>query len=357
MSSRSIKSSVWIGLFWLALGLINGTQIVTGMHAIGMRHNWPALFFVFSISWLIWAVATPLVFRLGHRFPPVRASGWKGWSLHVLLCLTIGVVDIFWNACWQYALNPYAFTRTLTFRYCLIEGFYDRFHVELLTYTVILAVGYTIDSLQRLAQREAELSKAQLDALRRQIEPHFLFNTLNGIAGLVRNQQNNAAVDMLAGLSDLLRRVLEGSERQLVPLAEELSFAERYIELQRMRFGDRLTATIEVPVELYGALVPSLILQPLIENAIRHGIEQREGGGSICVRASERGGVLTLAVHNDGPGLSPVGAPVGTRAGVGIENTRGRLRTIYGVASALEIRNHESVGVEMLVTVPYENRS
>ena len=116
---------------------------------------------------------------------------------------------------------------------------------------------------------------------------------------MVRNQRNNAAVDMIAGLSDLLRRVLEGSERQLVPLAEELSFAERYIELQRMRFGDRLTATMEVPVELYGALVPSLILQPLIENAIRHGIEQREGGGMIRVRASERGGVLTLAVHND----------------------------------------------------------
>jgi len=352
MSSRSIKSSLWIGLFWLALGLINGTQIVTGMHAIGMRHNWPALFFVFSVSWLTWAVATPLVLRLGRRFPPVRASGWKGWALHLSLCLAIGVVDIFWNACWQYALNPYDYAGKLTFRNCLIEGFYDRFHIELLTYTVILAVGYAIDSLQRLAQREAELSKAQLDALRRQIEPHFLFNTLNGIAGLVRNQRNNAAVDMIAGLSDLLRRVLEGGERQLVPLAEELSFAERYIELQRMRFGDRLTATIDVPVELYGALVPSLILQPLIENAIRHGIERCENGGSIRVRASERGGVLTLSVHNDGPALTPAGQ----RAGVGIENTRGRLRTIYGVRSALEIRNHESIGVETLVTVPYENR-
>ncbi len=139
---------------------------------------------------------------------------------------------------------------------------------------------------------------------RRQIEPHFLFNSLNGIAGLVRERRNSAAVEAIAGLSDLLRRVLEGADRQLVPLAEELSFLERYVELQLMRFGDRLKVIVGVPPEP----VPGLILQPLVENAIQHGV--------------------TLSVHHNGPAL-PFGG-VESGAGVGIANTRGRLTSLYG---------------------------
>ena len=223
-------------------------------------------------------------------------------------------------------------------------------------YAAILVAGYTATSVKRLAMREAEaarltaeLSRAQLDALRRQMEPHFLFNTLHGIAGLVREHKNSAAVEMIAGLGDLLRRVLEGADRQLVPLAEELSFLERCVELQQMRFGDRLNVIVDVPLELYGALVPGLILQPLVENAIEHGVGMRVEGGTVHVGAALSGGILTLALHNDGPALPPGG--IDSSSGVGISNTRGRLVSLYGAGCALEVRNVAS-GVETIVQVP-----
>ncbi len=347
-----------ICLGWVALGLINAAQVVVGMRAVDMRHNWSTLFFVSAVSWLVWACATPLVLELGRRFPPTRAGGWKGWAFHGATCLFLGIVDACWVAALEYFLNPYAEGPYPSYKIYAIKMFYNRFHLELITYAAILAAGYTIDSLRRLALREAEaarlsaeLSKAQLDALRRQLEPHFLFNSLNGISGLVRSGENDAAVDMIAGLSDLLRRVLEDSGSQLVPLAEELSFLERYVELQSMRFGDRLSVNVDVPFDLYSALVPSLILQPLVENAILHGIETRVEGGSIRIGARAEGGVVTLYVHNDGPALS-TGAR-DSRPGVGISNTRGRLDRLYGSAGTIELRNHNEAGVETIVQVPY----
>jgi two-component system, LytTR family, sensor kinase len=355
----STQSWRWIGLIWLGLGLTTATQIVVGMRTVGMRHHWTALFLVWAASWLVWACATPVVLLAGRSFPPVRSTRWKGWFVHFAACLGIGIADASWIGGLQYVWNPLGIIPgPPPFHYLAISSFYERFHVDLITYAAILAVGYTMDSLKRLALREAEaarlsaeLSKAQLDALRRQMEPHFLFNTLNGVAGLVRDNQNHAAVEMIAGLSDLLRRVFEGADRQLVPLAEELSFVERYFELQLMRFGDGLSVTTDVPLELYGALVPSLILQPLIENAIQHGIGKRVGGGAIRIGATESGGMLTLAVHNDGPPL-PTGG-IESSSGVGISNTHGRLRSLYGTACTLEVRNHLVAGVETIVRVPY----
>jgi two-component system LytT family sensor kinase len=341
----------WIALIWFSMGLVSGTQVVVGMRAVGMRHNWTALFFVNAVSWFVWACATPLVLALGRKFPS------RFWPIHPGAYVVIAIVDACWYSALSHALNPFALTGPLpSWRYLAVSAFYQRFDVGLIAYAAILAAGHTMASLKRLAMREAEaarltadLSRAQLDALRRQMEPHFLFNTLNGIAGLVREHKNGPAVEMIAGLSDLFRRVLEGADRQLVPLAEELSFLDRYIELQQMRFGDRLNVIVDVPLELYGALVPGLILQPLVENAILHGVGRRIEGGTIRVSAARTGGALTLSIHNDGPALPPGGIDSG--AGVGISNTRGRLSSLYGRASALEVRN-VATGVETIVQVP-----
>jgi two-component system, LytTR family, sensor kinase len=349
-----MTKKIWIAPIWLCLGIVSGTQVVVGMRAVGMRHNWTALFFVWAVSWFVWACATPLVLSLGERFPFKRY-----WPVHLATCLAITIADACWNGGLNHFLNPLALSgRVPSWWYLAISALYERLHIGLIVYAAILGAGYTLASVKRLAMREAEaarltaeLSKAQLDALRRQMEPHFLFNTLNGIAGLVREHKNNAAVEMIAGLGDLLRRVLEGSNRQLVPLAEELSFLERYIEILSMRFGDRLKVIVDVPLELFGALVPGLILQPLVENAIQHGIGTRVEGGVIRVTAAESGGTLTLSVHNDGPVLPPGGLE--SSAGVGISNTRGRLSTLYGAACALEVRNHAMSGVETIVQVPY----
>jgi two-component system LytT family sensor kinase len=353
------RRGVWIALIWVCLGLVNGAQIVFGMRAVGMHHNWASLFFVWFASWLVWACATPLVLFLGRRYPFARRIDWKCWAIHFGTCLIIAVADACWIGSLNYFLNPLALTGPLpSWRYLAISALYERFHVGLITYAGILVAAHTMASLKRLSMREAEaarlaaeLSRAQLEALRRQMEPHFLFNTLNGIAGLVREHKNSTAVEMIAGLSDLLRRVLEGANRQLVPLAEELSFVERYIELQLMRFGDRLNVIVDVPLDLYGALVPGLILQPLVENAIQHGIGRCIEGGVIRVAAVRQEETLIVSVHNDGPGLAPDG--VESSSGVGISNTRGRLATLYGAACALEVRNHVVSGVETIVQVPY----
>ena len=353
-------SGVWIALIWLCLGVVSGTQVVVGMRAVGMQHNWTALFFVNTVSWLVWACATPLVLSLGRRFAFAQGHGWTFWAVHLSTCLLIAVADACWTGGLNHFLNPLALTGQVpSWRYLAISSLYGRFHVGLIVYAAILTAGYTVASVKRLAMREAEaarltaeLSKAQLDSLRRQMEPHFLFNTLHGIAGLVREHKNSAAVEMIAGLSDLLRRVLEGAERQLVPLAEELSFLERYVELQHMRFGDRLHVIVDVPLDLYGALVPGLILQPLVENAIEHGVGRRIEGGTIRVGAAQSEGVLTLSIHNDGPALPPGG--IDSSSGVGSSNTRGRLTSLYGAACALEIRNDVKAGVETIVQVPYK---
>lgn len=349
--------SWWVALLWLAAGLITATQVVVGMSAVGMRHNWTALFFTTVGAWLIFAVATPAILSLSRRFPLAKTGDWRNLPVHVAAALVLGVAHIVWSAALEWVFNPLANHPPRTFHHVFFTTVYMQFHTGILIYAATVAIGNTIDSIRRLARREAEaaklageLSKAQLDALRRQLEPHFLFNALNGISGLVREGRNEAAVEMIAGLSDLLRRVLDNSGGQLVPLAEEVSFLESYIDLQAMRFGERLKAVVDIPVELYGALVPQLLLQPLVENAIVHGIGKLVEGGEIRVTARESEGMLAIHLYNDSPAFSLVG---GDRTGVGLSNTRGRLVTLYGATSSVELRSGGEAGVETIIKVPY----
>ena len=201
------------------------------------------------------------------------------------------------------------------------------------------------------AQLSEQLSKAQLNALRRQIEPHFLFNSLHAIAGLVREEKTDAAVSMIAELSDFLRRVVEDSDRQEVPLGEELEFTQKYLDIQKVRFAERLKFSLDVPAELLSAQVPSLILQPMVENAVKHGISKRAQGGAVRIAAFRSSGTLTVSVSNDGPSL-PAGWET-NQMGVGMLNVRTRLRNLYGDAFSLRLRNREPEGVEASISVPF----
>jgi two-component system LytT family sensor kinase len=352
------RHSWWIAIVWLVIGVITGIQVVVGLSALGRSHNWVPLFLATSAAWVFWAVATPVILSLSRRFPLVGRGNWKNLLVHLAAALAISVVRIGGSALLEWAINPLAIAPHPSYRTMFLTMVYMQFHTGLIIYGATVAIDNIIVSIRHLARREAEsarlaseLSKSQLDALRHQLEPHFLFNTLNGISGLVREGQNDAAVEMIAGLSTLLRRVLEDSERQLVPLAEEVSFLESYIALQTMRLGDRLKVTLEIPVELYAAMVPQLLLQPLIENAIEHGIGKLEEGGEIRVTARQSEGTLLIHLYNDGPRLS-LAAP-GDRTGVGLSNTRGRLVTLYGPQSSVELRNCAHSGVETIIRVPY----
>jgi LytS/YehU family sensor histidine kinase len=185
-----------------------------------------------------------------------------------------------------------------------------------------------------------------------QLHPHFLFNTLNGIAGLVRDSRNKAAVDMLAGLSDLLRYTLENAGKQEVPLREELEFLELYLDIQQMRFSDRLKVEMHVQPEVLDALVPNLILQPLVENSIRHGISRRASSGVVGISAQRENGSLRINVYDDGPGLKrDDGAKM--EEGVGLSNTRARLRQLYGERQQFSLGERADAGVEAVLIIPF----
>jgi LytS/YehU family sensor histidine kinase len=296
--------------------------------------------------------------QLAERFPVPRKRI-ANWLVHIAACATVGLMFSAWIAWLDLALNPYASPGPpKLFTPIVLNHFSNGIVSFLVLYTAILAVNYGLDSRARLANQQAEtarlneqLSKTQLDALRSQIEPHFLFNSLNGVAGLVREGRNDDAVSMIAELSDFLRRVLEDSKRQRVPLREEIEFAQRYLDIQKVRFAERLKFTVDVPEELYRAQVPSLILQPMVENAIKHGIAKRAQGGAVRIAASRRNGMLTISVYNDGPSL-PVESE--SRPGIGMSNVRTRLQGLYGDAFELSLENQPPGGVQVSVSVPYK---
>jgi two-component system, LytTR family, sensor kinase len=358
LRSQHKQRWVWIASIWLGFGLVDATQTVFVMRSEGMHHAWVRLFVVITLWFLPWALATGTVMRLGRRFPPVKLSSAVTWLVHLACCAIIGLLYAAWATFLDVLLHPYANPPSpLPFVHLWLDTFYNGMVFTMVLYCVILAVSYVLDSHSRLAYQQTEtarlneqLSRAQLDALRRQIEPHFLFNTLNAIAGLVREKRNDTAVTMIAGLSDLLRRLFEDSTSQQAPLGEEVEFAQKYLDIQKVRFVERLQFSVDVPNELMLARVPTLILQLMVENAIKHGIAQRAQGGEIRIAASRSQDRLTLSVYNDGPGARWERID----EGIGLSNMRTRLQGLYGNAFELKTQNQAPGGVEVSVSVPFK---
>jgi two-component system LytT family sensor kinase len=363
MESARIRSEsprfVWVAAIWFGIGLFDATQTVFVMRSEGMHHSWVSLYVTLLVSWLPWALATPLVLRLGRRYPVARWKRLRTWAVHFTVCVSIGLVFSAWIALWEEWLNPWALIPGPDpFPLLLLHKFENGLLSYLILYGIILLVSHILDSQKQLALQQTEtarlneqLSKAQLNALRRQIEPHFLFNTLNAIAGLVREKRNETAVSMIAGLSDFLRRVVQDSDRQQVPLQAELEFTRKYLDIQKMRFAERLEFSVDVAEELLLAQVPSLILQPMVENAVKHGIAKRAQGGAIRIAAFRNNGTLTMRVYNDGPALPNEWEA--NQTGIGIANVRTRLQSLYGDAFELSMHNQEPDGVEVSCSVPF----
>jgi two-component system, LytTR family, sensor kinase len=353
---------LWIVLIWLGIALFSAVQNVLVMRAEGRPHSWVRLFMMLLLSWLVWALATPLVLRLARHYPPVRFMPISMALIHVGACAIIGLVSAAWEAMLEVVMNPLLKSPPPgPFRTLWLDTLYDEVLLYISLYAALLAISYIRDSQERLVRQQIEtarlneqFSKAQLDALRRQIEPHFLFNALHAIAGLVREKRNDAAVTMIVGLSEFLRKVVDTSERHEVPLGEEVQFLQKYLDIQKVRFAERLQLSLDIPEELFTAQVPSLILQPVIENSIKHGISKEVQGGWIRVTAFRSDGRLTLRVYNDGPSLRTDWK--NTQSGIGIANLRSRLRAMYGDAFDVSLRNHDA-GVEVLISVPFRERS
>jgi two-component system LytT family sensor kinase len=354
------RPRLWIPAIWSAIAIVNATQVFVGMRAENMHHNWLVVFGYYQLLWLMWTVSTPVVIRLGRRYPPAWPPDWTGMFWHAALCTMLAAIYAAWETALLRTMNPYApFRSDITpFVPMATTLFYRNSYANLTTYAAIVAIAHALDSRDRLAQREQDaarlgalLSEAQLNALRKQIEPHFLFNAMNGIAGLVRAGYNDRAVAMLAGLSVLLRSLLHASEAQMSSLGEEMERMSQYMEIQQMRFADRLQFEMDIPEELWSIPVPALVLQPVLENAIEHGINKRAGRGAISIRASRITNVLTVVIHNEGPLLA---SNWETSSGIGVRNTRARLKHLYGTEAAFELQNcaNGTSGVDAIFRIP-----
>lgn len=349
----------WIAVFWSASAVFEATQSIFIQHAMGRRGGEVLLFVIEVAGWLPWALATPFVIDLARRRPIIPAPTARGIAAHLTLLVAITMAAEAWSAALHMLFNPWAHRQAPTFWDTLSATLIFHGLICVFAYALILAITYLVDSRDKVARKMTEtaqlgeeLSKAQLAALRRQMEPHFLFNTLNSIAGLVRDNRNAAAVNMIVGLSEILRRASQDFNKPEVTLAEEVEYLQRYIDIQKVRFGERLGYSVDIPEALMDARVPSLLLQPLVENAIKHGLAERVAGGNIRVAAARKGAVLSLSVYNDGPNFAA--GWESKSAGVGLANLRTRLHIMYGDAADLLTRSVEGAGVEVVVTLPLE---
>jgi two-component system LytT family sensor kinase len=353
------RSTRWlrIAVIWCGVGLIDAGS-VCAMHAPGAHYAWLKLTVTLVLSWLPWALATPFVLDLGRRYPPFRLTNLRVICIHVSTVAAIGIIFVTWSALLEIVLNPLAEPRPPgPFTDQWRSRIYLRLVISLIVYALMMTITFVMESKQRIARQQTEaarlneqLSKAELSALRRQMEPHFMFNTLNAIAGLIRDNRSDAAISMIVGLSEFLRRAADDSNRPQVTLVEEVEYLQRYLDIQKVRFAERLQVSVDVPPELLPLQVPNLILQPLVENAIKHGIAKRAEGGAIRVTASHCNGYLSLRVYNDGPCLPADWAT--TRGGIGLSNLRTRLQILFGAGFELNLRNPDTGGVEVLVSLP-----
>jgi signal transduction histidine kinase len=335
-------------LFWTAVALFFSTQ-----GYFGRGGGWEALESSLRRSlpqWYLWGLLSPLL---------VQADGWaksRSRDLRGRILFHVPLAFLF--------VSVYVLLRTFIDDLLgnfpaewNVKGLAPQYHWNFLVYSVLVGIGIVYDLHREARDRErrayeleARLAEARLEALKAQLRPHFLFNTLNAISAFVEKDPK-VARRMTAHLGDLLRHSLESGARNEVPLAEELATVDDYLAIQQIRFGGRLSVDRVVAPETLGVPVPGFLLQPLVENAVEHGLVGKAEGGRIFIRAERRDGSLLLTVKDDGVGFPPSGNGSGT--GSGIKNVTERLRALYGERARLEIANGVEAGVTVEVKIPW----
>jgi sensor histidine kinase YesM len=348
---------------WTALGLFLFSQGIEQKVVSGDPNPWWHHLTSWMVGVWIWCLLTPLILYFGARFSLERKR-WIGTAaLHLALSITVSFGELALEAAILRGLRLFptimvSYPATLVF--LLVIGF----HQGILTYWIILAIQYAYGWYRRYEERrqealrlelrssqlERQLVQAHLSALKMQLQPHFLFNTLNAIMVLVRQQRSQEAEEMLGRLSDLLRCVLEDVDSQEIALRRELEYLELYLSIEEVRFRDRLRVEIAASPEVLDARVPPMVLQPIVENAIRHGISCSASAGRVRISACRVGDVLEIRVQDDGPGLAP---NAGQTRGIGLTNTRARIGQLYAGAAHLTVENDQPCGVLVTLVLPF----
>jgi len=342
---------LWAAAFawWTASGLVSAANYHQMAAADGAAVGWDHALRTSMVGSYLWAPLTVAIFWLTRRYPIERQRWRSSLGVHVAGCIALVVVRAVTIA----GFNPWVgwYDRPPEFGSVLVTSFNN----NLFLYWMFVGVAHALHYAHRVREREyetsrleAQLAQARLDALRAQLHPHFLFNTLHSLSELV-HRDVDAADRMIVRLSELLRRALDPRAEHEVALRDELALVAPYLEIEQMRFGDRLTVAWEVAPEALDARVPQLILQPLVENAVRHGLAARAAPGRVVIAARVAAGRLALEVRDDGVGLGHAGAP---GAGVGLSNTRARLRQRYGTDHGFALTASPDGGTVAAIDIP-----
>jgi two-component system, LytTR family, sensor kinase len=358
--ARRLQATSPLGIFLIAtiLGILTGLQAYNYV-ALTSEHKQP---FIVLLSlnltyWYSWALLVPGVLWMARHYRFERNTWPRAAVFHFLALFVFTAAHVALATSARGVILDALTERSFDWWSYFRERFFLNLDWEMMTYWAIVAVVHAVDYHRQSQEREltaaqlqTQLAEAQLEALQRQLHPHFLFNTLNTISALM-HRDVQAADEMLVQLSDLLRLTLDRVGTQQVPLKDEVDFLRKYLEIEQTRFGDRLHVNIDVDPEVLDAPVPNLILQPLVENALRHGIGPRVGGGRVDVDARQVEGSLMMTVRDNGVGLSPDKLNA-FHSGVGLSNTRSRLENLYGQRHRFEFETPVSGGLVVTIVIP-----
>ena len=312
------------------------------------------------VQFYVWAILSPLVFRFSRRFPiELRPLNVRNLLLYFPALISFAGIHQVIHLAVLWSITPRWRQKYPALTDCYRAYFAFGFYIDLIIALLIVIAVHTLLYYQsfrasELAQSslKTDLAQAQLRALKMQLHPHFLFNTLHSISSLVLEDPPKAN-SMIARLGDFLRLTVDNSDQQLVTLKEETEFLRCYLDIEQVRFGDRLTVTFELEPQTLSAQVPHLILQPMVENAIQHAIAPRSARGHINIEAKRLNSLLRVAISDNGPGISS-NANLPWKQGVGLTNVRTRLQQIYGPDFRFELMNTKGGGVTAFMEIPFE---
>jgi two-component system LytT family sensor kinase len=363
MPTKTIRRqafSKWALIFacWTFLALLfSGPQIIQAARENRGAEGWNSVLAELGFSYL-WVVLTPLAIWLSQSFRIEGGQRFKRLTIHFLASAVFSLIHVVLFTVISIPFGWYSHLTPFWNRYLLLILSFTPTNVML--YWGVIVIEHALDYYQKLQERElrasqleAQLAQSQLQVLKMQLHPHFLFNTLNAISALIRESPDEAE-DMVSQLGDLLRMTLETAGVHEVRFKEELEFLKHYLDIEQTRFQDRLKVVMAIEDETLHGLVPSMILQPLVENSVRHGVAPRPEGGCIKIKAWRDDSMLRLEVEDDGPGL---GDYTPLKEGVGLTNTRARVRNLYGDEYGLTLRNAAGGGLVVSLTLPFKTVS
>jgi len=358
VSSTQFLSWRWILVFWTAIATISATMLYLKLRAGSGAPSFSGIFLVKLITWLFWGALTPVVIFLGRRYNLERGRWIRVLLIHAPLSIFFACLNVL-----IYAAIVFAISDTGVSFFSTFLGFlFGQFEWHLIIYWAIVIVGYAFEYYGRYKAGEmqsvlleSELTRAQLQALKMQLHPHFLFNTLHNISSLVRQGEQDKAVSMLSGVSELLRTALAEKDQQKIPLRNEIDFIKRYLEIEKVRFNNRLEVEYVYSEQIVNNFVPNFILQPVVENAVNHGLSQKLNARLIRITIYTVEDRLYIKVYNEGPELKH-DFDLRSDSGIGLQATMDRLHHMYGDDYTMHLYN-EYEGVSVEITIPLQKTS